>query len=176
MQYENFAPRKPLWVLILLGFGMYVAPYVFAWFTLKPGYPRWYMIVSFVYTVILVVSVAIFVSFGGDRWPTTIDNRSQSNIVFRYKHIDYADWSAPSGLEGGRAMPLSLFHFLKDIQALSISERGKTYTLSGNALRRFQAICAGKSDCFLVYKGNGNLVANKKPTQGMIYLSEESDK
>jgi len=48
------------------------------------------------------------------------------------------------------------------------------YALPGNALHRFQAICSGKSDCFLIYKGNGKLIANKKPAEGMIYTSDES--
>jgi len=172
MQNEDVDPRKPWWMLILLGLGIYVAPYIFAWFTLKPGYPRWYKIVSFVYMIFLVVSLGIFVSFGGDRWPTTIDNRATSDIVFRYKHVNYPYWSTQTHLKSGQAAPLSLFHFLKDIQGLKISEQGRIYTLSADALRRFQAICAEKSDCFLLYKGNGNIIANKRPTWGMIYASE----
>jgi len=76
MQYESDTPRKPLWMLVLLGLGIYIAPYIFAWFTLRPGYPRWYTIVSFTYAAFLVVSVSLFVYSAGYRSPPTIDNGS----------------------------------------------------------------------------------------------------
>lgn len=54
-------PRRSLAHLVMLGFGIYVMPYVFAWLTLRPGYPRWYRITSFAYAIVLVVLVILYI-------------------------------------------------------------------------------------------------------------------
>lgn len=166
---DDVNERPALWKLLLLGLGIYVAPYIFVWFTLKQGYPKWYRIVSFSYAAILTSLFVVFIFLGGDRWPLTVDNRAHIAIRFTYLHKDYDHWSAPIDIGSGTATRLALFHFLKDVKGITISEGAKSYSLSSSSLEKFRRICPGETDCYITYWGGGRVQVSLEPTTGLQY-------
>lgn len=161
--------RRTFWHLILIGCGIYVAPYVFAWFTLREGYPRWYRILSFVYGGLLIAGVSAMILYGGDRWPVSVDNRTANPVQIVYKHRDYESWSVPFDILPDRAINLSRSHFLKDVQGLRISEGGKWYIISPASLAKMHNACAGNVDCNLTYWGHGKIETTLEPTRKLDY-------
>jgi FtsH-binding integral membrane protein len=59
--------HRPVWKLLLLAAGIYVAPYIFAWFTLRDGYSTTWRVVSFTYAILLLASVVALVVFNPHR-------------------------------------------------------------------------------------------------------------
>jgi hypothetical protein len=158
--------KLPAWKLILLGCFIWMAPYIFAWFTLKAKYPRWYRAASFAYMLLLTAGAVAMVIMGGDRWPINVENRSREDIEFIYKHREFDYWSSPIEIEKSKSTNLDLFHFMRDVQGIHIREGSKVYSLSVNSLRRVQAVCFDKMDCYLTYWGNGLIETGRKPVGG----------
>ncbi len=100
---------------------------------------------------------------GCDAWPTSVVNGSSTPIQFRWRHKDYAEWSAPVAISPGQSTLLARSHFLEDFTGISVVDAGRSYTLSPGQMFAFRRVCARSlldhittlGDCKLSYQGQG---------------------
>jgi hypothetical protein len=50
--------------MAVFGVLVFWAPYVFVWFVLRPGYPRWYRVAAIAWTVFWVGCAVIYIAAG----------------------------------------------------------------------------------------------------------------
>ena len=154
---EEVAAKPPIWQRLLLAVGIYIAPYIFAWITLREGYSRTWRIISFGWAILLVTSVVLFLAVGGDSWPIQFQNRSGSSIKFQYLHKDYSYWSAELAFAPGAQSRLARDHWFRDVRGLRVFDGVNVYSASPAALVAFHNVCDRASVCVLSYLGKGRL-------------------
>lgn len=96
-------------------------------------------------------------------WPTSLDNRADADMRFRYHHRLYDQWSAWAPVKQGRAVMFAHEHRIRDISGFEITEGKLTYRYAARALAPVQQFCAGSASCVLVYRGAGRLEARTAP-------------
>ena len=124
----------------------------------------------------VVVGLSVVLICGCDAWPTTIDNRSQTAIQYRYLHKDYAYWSAARSLAQGKATTLARAHYADEILGFRIREGTRVYSLTSTGIERMHRICSRSfwdhittgGDCWLTYYGTGKIRFSTKPTPGLV--------
>ena len=151
---------KPLvWQRVLLAIGIYVAPYIFAWVTLREGYSRVWRVISFSWAILLLTFVMLFLVVGGDSWPIQFQNRTGNLVRLQYLHKDYGYWSAELPLEPGAQSQLARGHWFKDVRGLRVFDGATVYSASPTVLSDFHKACDQASLCVLSYLGAGRLAA-----------------
>jgi hypothetical protein len=126
---------------------------------------------SFVYLLLPLLAAC-------DAWPTVVDNRTHSQLMVQYLHRDYDHWSSAFPVSAGKAMALARAHWIQDIRALRITDGTRSYSLSGDALRRVQNRCPSTEvgrrfstagNCYLIYLGAGRMQTMADTPQGLQY-------
>jgi hypothetical protein len=109
------------------------------------------------------VVVAAFALASCDAWPTTVIDRSNTTIQFRWLHEDYADWSAWTIIPAGESVVLARAHYVEDFSGIEVVEAGQTYAASTTQMAAFRKTCARSfvdrlttlGDCEIIYSGQG---------------------
>ena len=104
-----------------------------------------------------------------DAWPTTVVDRANAPIQFRWHHEDHAEWSAWIAVPPGESVLLARAHYVEDFVSMEVMEAGKTYSVTPTQMAEFRSICARTwvdrittlGDCEIAYGGGGRFTVRR---------------
>lgn len=113
------------------------------------------------------IGLTVALALGGcDAWPTVVKNRAPVPITLQYRAEGHTEWSGVFPIEPGKSERLAQSHWVQNILALRIEERGKSYDLTFKDLSPVRGACPSSwpartwgfgPDCYVEYLGGGRL-------------------
>lgn len=104
-----------------------------------------------------------------DAWPTTVVDRTNTPIQFRWHHEDHAEWSVWITVPAGESVLLARAHYVEDFESMEVMEADKTYSVTPTQMAEFRSICARTwvdrittlGDCEIAYGGGGKFTVRR---------------